>query len=87
VIQCPATVGEMWSLGLAAMRAEGGCFVLTSHPFLSGRPARATALGKVMAEAVAAGDVRVTTLAEVAAHTLRQRLRPGAQRRAPSGGG
>jgi peptidoglycan/xylan/chitin deacetylase (PgdA/CDA1 family) len=78
VIQSPVRVREMWSLELAAMRAEGGCFVLTSHPFLSGRPARAAALGELMAEAVGAGDVWVTTMAEVAAHTRRQRLRPRA---------
>jgi peptidoglycan-N-acetylglucosamine deacetylase len=76
VIQSPARVREMWLLELAAVRAEGGCFVLTSHPFLSGRPARAAALGDVMAEAVGAGDVWVTTMAEVAAHARRQRLRP-----------
>lgn len=76
VIQSPAQAREMWLLELAAMRAEGGCFVLTSHPFLSGRPARAAALGDIMAEAVSAGDVWVTTMAEVAAHARRQRLRP-----------
>jgi peptidoglycan-N-acetylglucosamine deacetylase len=76
VIQSPARAREMWSLELAAMRAEGGCFVLTSHPFLSGRPARAAALGEIMAEAVGQGDVWITTMAEVAAHTRRQRLRP-----------
>jgi len=81
VIQSPARAREMWSLELAAMRAEGGCFVLTSHPFLSGRPARAAALGEVMAEAVSAGDVWVTTMAEVAAHTRRQGLRRRVPRR------
>lgn len=85
VIQSPARAREMWSLELAAMRAEGGCFVLTSHPFLSGRPARAAALGEVMREAVSAGDVWVTTMAEVAAHTRRQHLRPRVPRRIPLG--
>jgi peptidoglycan-N-acetylglucosamine deacetylase len=80
MIKSPAAVREMWSLELAAMRAEGGCFVLTSHPFLSGRPARAAALGELMGEAVAAGDVWVATMAEVAEHTRRQGLRPRAVR-------
>lgn len=66
----------MWSLEFAAMRDEGGCFVLTSHPFLSGRPSRAVALGQVMAEAVSAGDVWVAPLAEVTAHVQTQRLHP-----------
>jgi peptidoglycan/xylan/chitin deacetylase (PgdA/CDA1 family) len=81
VIQNPASARAMWSAELAAVRAEGGCFVLTSHPFLSGRPARAAALGQVIAEAVSAGDVWVTTMAEVAAHTRGQGLSPRAPRR------
>ena len=76
VIDSPAKVREMWSLELAAMRAEGGCFVLTSHPFLSGRPARAAALGQLMAEAVAARDVWIAPLAEIAAYVRDQKLRP-----------
>ncbi|HUN31395.1 MAG TPA: polysaccharide deacetylase [Trebonia sp.] len=87
VIQSPARTREMWSLELAAMRAEGGCFVLTSHPFLSGRPARAAALGQVMAEAVSAGDVWVTTMAEVAAHTRGLGLQPRVPRPIRSAGG
>jgi peptidoglycan/xylan/chitin deacetylase (PgdA/CDA1 family) len=83
VIASPARAREMWSLELAAMRDEGGCFVLTSHPFLSGRPARAAALGEVMTEALSAGDVWVTTMAEVAAHTRRQQLRPRVPRPIP----
>ena len=85
VIQSPARVREMWLLELAAMRSEGGCFVLTSHPFLSGRPARAAALGDIMAEAAGAGDVWVTTMAEVAAHARRQRLPPRTLRPPVSG--
>ncbi|MGE5132311.1 MAG: polysaccharide deacetylase family protein [Gemmatimonadota bacterium] len=76
LIESPAKARELWSLELAAMRAEGGCFVLTCHPFLSGRPSRAAALGQVMAEAVGFGDVWVTTLGEVAAHVRAQRLPP-----------
>ncbi len=83
VIQSPARAREAWSLELAAMRAEGGCFVLTSHPFLSGRPARAMALGAIMDEAVRAGDVWVTTMGALAAHTRCQRLRPRTPRRIP----
>lgn len=75
----------MWLLELAAVRAERGCFVLTSHPFLSGRPARAAALGDIMAEAVSAGDVWITTMAEVAAPARHQRLRPRTLRPPVSG--
>lgn len=76
LIESPAKAREMWSLEFDAMRADGGCFVLTSHPFLSGRPSRAAALGQLMAEAAAAGDVWIATLADVAAHVRSQRLHP-----------
>jgi len=76
VIESPAKTEEMWLLDLAAMREEGGCFVHTSHPFLSGRPARAAALGHVMAEAVAFGDVWVATMSDIARHVRRQKLQP-----------
>jgi len=76
VIESPAKTEEMWLLDLAAMREESGCFVHTSHPFLSGRPARAAALGHVMAEAVAFGDVWVATMSDIARHVRRQKLQP-----------
>src|SRR5262245_27545798 len=44
VIESPAKALEMWSLELEAMFVIGAAFVLTCHPFLSGRPARARAL-------------------------------------------
>lgn len=68
LIESPAKAAEMWSLELSAMRDEGGCFVLTAHPFLSGRPSRAAALGRIMTEAASGGDVWIATLAEVATH-------------------
>jgi peptidoglycan/xylan/chitin deacetylase (PgdA/CDA1 family) len=36
----PARVLQMWSKEFAAMHAEQGCFVLTCHPFISGRASR-----------------------------------------------
>jgi peptidoglycan-N-acetylglucosamine deacetylase len=76
LIESPAKASEIWSLELAAMRAEGGCSVLTAHPFLSGRPSRAAALGRVMAEAVSAGDVWIATLGQVAEHVRSLALPP-----------
>jgi peptidoglycan/xylan/chitin deacetylase (PgdA/CDA1 family) len=76
LIESPAKAREMWSLELAALAAEGGCFVLTGHPFLSGRPSRAAALAELMAKAAAAGDIWVATLAEVAAHVRSLGLQP-----------
>jgi peptidoglycan/xylan/chitin deacetylase (PgdA/CDA1 family) len=76
LIESPAKTEEMWLLDMAAMREEGGCFVHTSHPFLSGRPARAEALGRVMAATIACGDVWVATMSEIALHVRSQQLTP-----------
>jgi hypothetical protein len=66
----------MWSLELQATTAEGGCFVLTAHPFLTGRPSRAAALAQIMEEAVGSPEVWVATMCEIAAHTRAQALAP-----------
>lgn len=36
----PARVFDLWSREFAGMHAEHGCFVLTCHPFVSGRASR-----------------------------------------------
>jgi len=36
----PGRVLQMWSKEFAAMHTENGCFVLTCHPFVSGRASR-----------------------------------------------
>ncbi|MDI3385509.1 polysaccharide deacetylase [Streptomyces sp. B-S-A8] len=71
VIESPRKAHEMWLLEAEAQHAEGGCFVLTNHPFLSGRPARAAALERLIADVRALDGMWVTTLAEIAAHTAR----------------
>ncbi|HUZ42074.1 MAG TPA: polysaccharide deacetylase [Acidimicrobiales bacterium] len=75
-IESPAKTREMWSLELKATTAEGGCFVLTAHPFLSGRPSRAFALAQIMEEAMAAPHVWVATMQEIAEHARAQSLAP-----------
>jgi peptidoglycan/xylan/chitin deacetylase (PgdA/CDA1 family) len=76
IIESPAKAREMWSLELAATASAGGCFVLTAHPFLSGRPSRAAALELIVEEALAAPDVWVATMGEIARHTRSQALTP-----------
>ncbi len=68
LIESPAKALELWTLELEALRAEGGLFVHTSHPFLSGRPSRARALEQLIERASAYGDVWVAPLGEIAAH-------------------
>ena len=42
-IASPAEVVGRWTLELDALVADGGLFMLTNHPFVSGRPSRAAA--------------------------------------------
>lgn len=69
VIESPAKVYEMWLLEAQAHHAEGNCFVLTNHPFLSGRPSKAAALERLIESVKAMDGMWVTTLGEIAAHT------------------
>ncbi len=76
LIESPAKVLEMWTLELAAVRAEGGCFVLTNHPFLTGRPSRAAALEELVERATSDGDVWCAPLVQIAEHVRSLRLAP-----------
>jgi peptidoglycan/xylan/chitin deacetylase (PgdA/CDA1 family) len=69
VIESPAKVHELWLLEARAHHAENGCFVLTNHPFISGRPSKAVALERLIADVQEMDGMWVTTLAEIAAHT------------------
>lgn len=69
LIETPAKARELWQAEFEGLRAVGGCWVLTNHPFLSGRPSRAAALGELMSHVTGCPDVWVTTLHEIAAHT------------------
>lgn len=76
LIEDPAKATAMWRGEYLAMRDEGGCFVLTAHPFLSGRPGRAAALDRLMAEIVGDDRMWVASLAEIAAHVRSLGLAP-----------
>lgn len=75
-IGSPLQSRDMWLAEFKATTDEGGCFVLTGHPFLSGRPSRAVALGEVIAEASRATHVWVATMSEIAQHTRTLGLNP-----------
>lgn len=66
IIESPAKVLEMWTLEAEAHHQEGGCFVLTNHPFISGRPSKAVALERLIERVKALDGMWVTTLAEIA---------------------
>lgn len=69
LIESPAKVLEMWTLELEAFHREGGCFVLTNHPFLSGRPSRSAALERLVERMESLDGLWLTTLGEIARHT------------------
>lgn len=75
-INSPRRAQEAWRAEMRATAAEAGCFVLTAHPFLSGRPARAAALEELMREAAEAPDLWVASMGEIAAHTRSLALTP-----------
>ncbi|MER7011641.1 polysaccharide deacetylase [Saccharopolyspora sp. NPDC000359] len=68
VIESPRKVLEMWWCEARARHAENGCFVLTNHPFLSGRPAKAHALEELIEQVKDLDGMWVTTLREIAEH-------------------
>ena len=52
VIESPRKVLEIWTAELDAMRRHGCLFMLTCHPFLSGRPSRVEALRALIEHAL-----------------------------------
>jgi peptidoglycan/xylan/chitin deacetylase (PgdA/CDA1 family) len=70
IIQSPLTVADMWIHELDAMRRHGALFLLTCHPFLSGRAGRVEALRRVIEAALERGDVTFTTCGELADRVL-----------------
>jgi peptidoglycan/xylan/chitin deacetylase (PgdA/CDA1 family) len=75
-IHRPESVLAAWVEELDAIADVGGCFVLTIHPFLSGRPARIRALDRLIAHIQAREDIWLTTLGEIADHTASLELDP-----------
>lgn len=76
LIEDPAKSLSMWRAELRESYAEGGCFALTSHPFLTGRLGRLRALEDLIETMTEWSDLWVTTAAEVAEHARSLRLTP-----------
>ncbi|MGA5544295.1 polysaccharide deacetylase family protein [Mycobacterium sp. NPDC051198] len=76
LIETPSKAIELWRAELNAMRDVGGAWILTNHPFLSGRPGRAAALREFIAEVCAMEDVWVAGMAEIATYVRSQELPP-----------
>jgi peptidoglycan/xylan/chitin deacetylase (PgdA/CDA1 family) len=76
VIESPAKALESWTLELEAMYRLGAAFVLCCHPFLSGRPARAEALERLIQRMKSLPGLWIATVGEVAEHTASLALTP-----------
>jgi peptidoglycan-N-acetylglucosamine deacetylase len=76
VIASPADVIARWTLELEALVEEGGLFMLTNHPFVSGRASRAAGLGQLIERAREIDGLWIATAAEIAAHVETLQLEP-----------
>jgi peptidoglycan-N-acetylglucosamine deacetylase len=76
LIEDPRKSLSMWRNELEASYAEGSCFTLTVHPFLSGRLGRLRALEQLIETMKAMPDLWLTTASELADHTRSLALRP-----------
>jgi peptidoglycan/xylan/chitin deacetylase (PgdA/CDA1 family) len=79
-LETPRKLYEIWTGEFDAMREEGCLTIFTTHPLLSGRPARARTLEAVILHVKAAGDAWIATGAEVASHA-RETIPAGDTRR------
>jgi len=70
VIESPRKALELWTAELDAMRRHGCLFMLTCHPFLSGRPSRVEALRALIEHALDCGDVEFASASAVAERAL-----------------
>jgi len=69
-LRSPVVVADMWIHELDAMRRYGALFMLTCHPFLSGRAGRVEALRALIEAGLSRGDVQFATCREVAERAL-----------------
>ena len=76
LIEDPEKAWSMWSAELAATTEEGGCFALTNHPFLSGRPARVRVLDRLIGRMQDTEGLWLAPAGEIAAHVSTLGLEP-----------
>jgi peptidoglycan/xylan/chitin deacetylase (PgdA/CDA1 family) len=76
VIASPAEVIDRWTLELEALVEEGGLFMLTNHPFVSGHASRAAGLERLIQRAREIPGLWIASAAEIAAHVETLPLTP-----------
>jgi peptidoglycan-N-acetylglucosamine deacetylase len=76
LIESPRKARELWQLEFDGLRQAGGCWVLTNHPFLTGRTSRAAELDDLMRYVLGHDDVWTTNLGTIAEHVRTLGLSP-----------
>ncbi|MGA5541468.1 polysaccharide deacetylase family protein [Mycobacterium sp. NPDC051198] len=76
LIESPRKAREIWQLEFDALRRAGACWVLTNHPFLSGRASRAAELDHLMRYVRDHSDVWIANLGAIAEHVRSLGLEP-----------
>lgn len=76
LIETPSHAVELWQTELDGMRQFGGCWILTNHPFASGRAGRAAALDGLMGYVAGCSDVWLSSLGEIAEYVRGLGLTP-----------
>jgi peptidoglycan-N-acetylglucosamine deacetylase len=76
VIASPAEILDRWTLELEALVPDGGLFMLTNHPFVSGRASRAVALEQLIVRARAIDGLWIATAEAIARHVASLGLDP-----------
>jgi peptidoglycan/xylan/chitin deacetylase (PgdA/CDA1 family) len=76
LIESPRKARELWQLEFDGLRTAGGCWVLTNHPFLTGRTSRAAELDDLMRYVLDHDDVWTTNLGSIAEHVRSLGLAP-----------
>jgi peptidoglycan/xylan/chitin deacetylase (PgdA/CDA1 family) len=66
-ISTTADVRSIWEEELAGIRSMGGCFILTMHPQIIGRPSRLALLDSFIANVKRDDGIWIATAAEIAA--------------------
>jgi hypothetical protein len=74
VISHPDDVTSRWRSELEAIVADGCLFVLTNHPFLTGRPSRSAALERLIEWAQGVDGLWIATCDEIARHAESREL-------------
>ena len=76
LIESPRKARELWQLEFDGLRRAGGCWVLTNHPFLTGRTSRAAELDDLMRYVLDHDEVWTTSLGSIAEHVRTLGLTP-----------